>query len=79
MTVAQLIKRLQKEDPKRIVILSSDPEGNSYSELCAGSIGTAGWGGEGVGLENLTPELKEQGYSEDDVMYNPKPALILSP
>ncbi len=31
MTVAKLIKLLQKADPKAIVILASDSEGNSYS------------------------------------------------
>jgi len=79
MTVAQLIKRLQKEDPERIVILSSDSEGNSYSELYADAIGTAAWNGEEVGLEELTPELEKRGYTEEDLLEGGKPALILSP
>lgn len=31
MTVAKLIKLLSKEDPKALVVLSSDSEGNSFS------------------------------------------------
>ena len=33
MTVANLIKRLSKEDPKSLVVLSHDSEGNGFSEL----------------------------------------------
>lgn len=35
MTVAALIKVLQKADPKAIAILSSDSEGNSHSPVAA--------------------------------------------
>lgn len=31
MTVKALIKLLQKEDPNRLVVLSGDSEGNSFS------------------------------------------------
>jgi len=33
ITVKELIELLQKEDPERLVILSKDAEGNSYSPL----------------------------------------------
>ena len=81
MTVTTLIKLLSKEDPKRIVILSSDAEGNNHSPLS--SLGTASylaettWSGY-VGLETLTPSLKKAGYTEEDVV-DGKPALILVP
>jgi hypothetical protein len=33
MTVAQLIKRLSKADPKALIVLSHDSEGNGFSEV----------------------------------------------
>ncbi len=33
MTVSKLIKLLSKADPKALVVLSSDSEGNSFSPL----------------------------------------------
>lgn len=33
ITVKELIQELQKEDPDRVVILSSDAEGNRHSPL----------------------------------------------
>ncbi len=33
MTVRELIEKLSTEDPDRIVIMASDPEGNSYDTL----------------------------------------------
>lgn len=33
MKVKELINLLQKEDPEKLVIVSSDPEGNSFSEI----------------------------------------------
>ncbi len=82
MTVKALIKLLQAADPNRIVIMSSDAEGNSYSPLS--SLGTAAyradttWSGE-VGLEKLTSTLRKEGYTEDDLLEGGKPALILQP
>lgn len=81
ITIGQLIELLQKEDPERVVILSEDSEGNGYSPLAriwAGAYrAESGWSGE-VGLERLTPEYEDIGYSEDDVIKG-KPAIILSP
>ncbi len=82
ITVKRLIKLLQAEDEDRIVIMSSDSEGNSYSPLA--SLGTAAyradttWSGE-VGMEKLTSADKKAGYTEEDVLEGGKPALILQP
>lgn len=82
MTVKQLIKLLQAEDPNRIVIMSSDSEGNSYSPLS--SVATAAyradttWSGE-IGLEKLTAADKKAGYTDEDVLEGGKSALILKP
>jgi hypothetical protein len=82
MTVADLIKELQKHDPKRLVVMSKDSEGNGYSPLS--SVETAAyradttWSGE-IGLERLTPGLRKMGYSEEDVIQDGVPALVLGP
>lgn len=83
MTVAVLIKRLQQEDPKRIVVMSRDAEGNGYSPLYQVSTGAyaaeSTWSGT-VGLEpaDLTPKARAQGFTKADVI-DGKPALILYP
>ena len=71
MTVKELIVLLQEEDQDRIVVMSKDAEGNYYSPLddmhaCAYRAETT-WYGE-VGLEELTEEDKENGYTEEDVI-----------
>ena len=82
MTVEQLIKALQKEDPKRIVVMAKDAEGNGYSPVSSFWTGAyradSTWSGE-VGLEKLTPADKKQGYSEDDVIDDGKPCVVLCP
>lgn len=75
MTVQELIDRLNEvEDKSRIVLISSDSEGNSYSELddmgemaCRNEGETRHGTSYSVGLEELTPEDEENGYSEEDV------------
>jgi len=81
MKVKDLIKKLQKEDQDRIVVMSRDAEGNGFSPLdeistCAYGAETT-WYGE-VGFEELTEEDIEAGYDEDDVIEG-EPALILRP
>jgi hypothetical protein len=57
--------------------MSKDSEGNYYSPLSSfwegGYKAENTWTGE-VGLEKLDPE-----YSEEDVLVDAEPALILSP
>lgn len=84
MTIKGLISMLQKEDPSRIVILSIDSEGNSFSPM-GGDFTTGAYRGNGAtgdfGLEpgELTPALKRKGYSEDDVIGNGKKAILFWP
>ncbi len=81
ITVKRLIKLLQAEDPDRTVLLSSDPEGNSYATLS--SLTTCAFREEDcqieLGLEKLTSGAKKQGYTQEDVMTDGKPALVLYP
>jgi hypothetical protein len=80
--VKDLINELKKTDPERLVIMSKDAEGNSYSPLSDWWEGAyraeTTWYGE-VGLEELTDDFKEAGYGEEDVIEDGVPALILCP
>jgi hypothetical protein len=83
MKVKELIKILKKENQEAIVIMSSDGEGNRYSPLSGFSDAntyeaTCTWEGE-VGYSELTQELKDDGYTQEDVITDGAPALILLP
>ena len=82
LTVESLINILQNFDPERVVIVACDAEGNSFSPLseitAAAYISIRPWGGE-IGLEDLTGELEELGFSEDDVAIDGIPCIILEP
>jgi len=79
MKVKELIKLLQKTDPNRLVVMSCDAEGNGYSVLAGGNeIAFNEEEGE-VGLEFLTEKDEAQGYSDEDVMHDGKPAFVLCP
>lgn len=82
MTVKELIEELKKEDGERLVVMSCDGEGNRYSPFADFSamayLADSTWSGE-VGFEKLTPTLKKQGYTEEDVVEGGVPALVLYP
>jgi hypothetical protein len=82
MTVKELIKGLQSEDPDRIVIFQKDPEGNGYSPLANWWAGAykaeTTWCGE-AGMDKLTDDDMASGYTEEDVLEGGVPALFLYP
>ncbi len=82
MTVKELIEELEKLDGERIVVLSKDGEGNGFSPLsdidCSVYTSETTWCGE-VHIEELTPELRKQGYTEDDVREDGQKAVVLWP
>lgn len=82
MNVGKLIELLKKEDKDRLVVMSSDGEGNNYSPFSDLSTGAyeadSTWSGE-VGLQKLTDVHKAEGYTAEDVMIEGVPALILWP
>jgi hypothetical protein len=64
MTVKELITKLQEMDQDRIVVASSDSEGNSFrkiSDICTGN-----YRDREFGIDVLTNEDIEQGYTEED-------------
>ena len=79
MTVQELIDILKEFNPDCIVIMQSDPEGNSYSPLC-GAEDNGAWNEDyqEYGYATLTEELKTTGYSEDDLTEG-TPAVVLWP
>jgi hypothetical protein len=80
MTVAQLIKKLQKADPKAIVILQGDFEGNYFHEADNGVDTVSVWDSKNreVGFKKLTPAMKKKGYTEEDVAKG-KSCVVLWP
>ncbi len=76
MTVKQLIARLKKESPNSVVVISSDSEGNSYSVVNSVNGNNRYKDGE-IGLAKLTKKLKEEGYSEEDVMSDGKKCVVI--
>jgi len=82
MKVRDLLEQLKDVDPEREIVMSKDAEGNGYSPLSSLWLGKyraeTTWYGD-VGLESLTTEDKRHGYTEDDVMDDGVPAVILNP
>lgn len=82
MKVGELILRLSKINPNSEVILSKDSEGNSYSPLA--DMGEneyradSTWDGE-IGYKELTPELIDDGYTDEDLIKDGVPAIVLWP
>jgi hypothetical protein len=79
MKVHELICALQKLDPQRIVVMAKDPEGNGYSPLSDTWLGKYDAEERDVGMEELTVEDEEAGYSIEDVMVGGERAVILCP
>jgi hypothetical protein len=77
MNVKQLIKRIEKLDPDMLVVMSTDSEGNGFDTLS--SIETHSYKDGEIGLLELTPELKERGYTDEDLLVGGKPAVVLWP
>ncbi len=73
MNVKDLIKILQELPENLPVIMSVDDEGNSYRFLNGDWVGVEGWNGVDdevdieCGIYELTSELEEDGWSEEDV------------
>lgn len=82
MKVKDLIEQLKLHNPEDIVIMSSDSEGNSYSPLSSIYTGSYkaenSWRGE-VGISELTPELIKIGFTEEDILEDSVPCVILGP
>lgn len=81
MKVKQLIKKLQKLNPEAIVLISKDMEGNQHGKLYSieANVGYNPISEDGVGLYKLTPKLKKEGFTEEDVCEGGVEAICLYP
>ena len=70
MTVKELIKELKDYPQDALVVMSTDEEGNGHSPLDALNeevyVADPDGRGQVYVARTLTPELKEQGYTEED-------------
>jgi hypothetical protein len=70
MTVKELINELKDYPQDALVVMSTDEEGNGHSPLDALNeevyVADSDGRGQAYVARNLTPELKEQGYTEED-------------
>lgn len=82
MSVKELIEMLNGFEQEAEVIMQKDGEGNEHSPLAGLWFGRyradSTWSSE-VGLAGLDDELRERGYTEEDVMEDGVAAVILSP
>lgn len=86
LTVAELIELLQDKDPDAHVIIARDGEGNSYSPVSK-DLGDgvyepeSPYSGELYPGRELTPELEELGFSEEDCYDEPDgiDAIVIYP
>ena len=75
MTVRELIAKLMKEDPDRVIVM---PDDGSYSLVFDITQETYRDKTGEIGIEVLTPKLEEEGCTEDDVVEGDK-ALVFWP
>lgn len=82
MTVRELMGELAKYPPDSLVVCQRDPEGNGYSPLsdvsADGYVPDSTYSGDRY-LLALTPELRKQGYTAEDVRADAQPAVFLCP
>lgn len=81
MKIRELIELLQKEDLDRVVVMSSDSEGNRFREFSAGEVAAWDFRECETGLEagQLTAAARAAGYTEEDVLESGVPAFVLYP
>ena len=75
MKVWELLWILAKCDPDDEVVMSSDPEGKSYSQLGMAVSATYRQHDFEVGIKELTASLANAGWTEEEVYPNPCLAL----
>ena len=80
MKVSELIDLLETVDPDKIVVMSSDSEGNYYHELLDfdGDVVFDSREGE-IGYSQLTEELIKDGYGEEDLIEDGVSAVCFWP
>lgn len=69
MKVYELIEELKKRNSESIVLISGDEEGNDFGEVVdiSNQMMTREFGEIEIHEEELTPGLKAQGFTEEDI------------
>lgn len=75
-TVRELIEILQQQDPNAVVIISRD--GNSHDPFSDIGLGTYDEVSAEYGLRELTEELRQQGYTEEDIVAGTNAIVLYS-
>ena len=82
MRVKELKKLLNTFQDSDIVIIAKDSEGNNFSPLCdieeGKYLAKNSWSGD-VGLRELTQELIDDGFREEDCFEDGENAIVLYP
>lgn len=76
---AKELAEILLQDPERLIVLSSDEEGNDFSILHNCEKYSYDLENRQIGLEELTEELKQEGYGEEDVVKDGVKAFVLWP
>jgi hypothetical protein len=78
-TVKALRKALRQFDGDDLVVLAADGEGNGFDSLY--TVEAMAWDAESreVHYRELTPGMRDLGYTEEDVDPNGRPAVVLWP
>lgn len=80
MKIRQLIAELEKLDPELEVIVSTDSEGNGFDEMRVISPGyNYNPQDREIGISELTEEDINSGYTDEDVMEDGVPCVVLWP
>ena len=78
MRVSELIELLEDHNPEALVIMAGDPEGNDYYTTPVTVDGPLYINEEGeVGFNSITPELEEQGYTDEDLIIGEECVVLI--
>jgi len=78
MQIKHLIEELKEMDPDLYVVLSSDAEGNTYNFLQGIAINQKLSDGS-IYLSELTEDLENEGYTEEDVCADGVDCVVFYP
>jgi len=83
MKVRELKAILAKCDDDIDILVASDGEGNSYALLSEVNTTDYAWNQDAqdaeIRLRNLTPDLIQEGYTEEDTMPDGKKCVVIWP
>jgi hypothetical protein len=77
MKIKELIERLQKENQDDIVVISRDEEGNGFGLLH--DIDLAKYKDGGTCPREITPKMREIGFTDEDIFDGGENCVVLWP